>query len=200
MSINLGNTFRRISRIGNIPLTWILVRVFAYLSSFISQILYFIYWTVLIFTLICFKRRDTENQQYLYALWKEVHLIELARGREDFYKKCSSEIFFRKLTGAWPFVLSCNWPLKKTMYQKSMTAFVFFFYIDISLGKNPNSSSLALSDTLMGYLKCDQNWYVLPLGEATSIYVTFIWEYPNPRGRASKSNGNRWNQVVDVFW
>ena len=75
ISINLGNTFRRISRIRNTPLTWILVRVFAYLSSFISQILYFIYWTVLIFILICFERRDTENQQYLYALCTEVHLI-----------------------------------------------------------------------------------------------------------------------------
>ena len=92
MSINLGNTFRRISRIRNTPLTWILVRVFAYLSSFISQILYFIYWTVLIFILICFERRDTENQQYLYALCTEVQLIGLTRGREDFNKKCSSEI------------------------------------------------------------------------------------------------------------
>ena len=71
----------------NFPLTWILVRVFAYLSSFISQILYFIYWTAVIFILICFERRDTENQQYLYALCKDVHLIELARGREDFHKK-----------------------------------------------------------------------------------------------------------------
>ena len=92
ISINLGNTFRRISRIQNFPLTWILVRVFTYLSSFISQILHFIYWTVLILILICFEGRDTENQQYLYALCKEVHLIELTRGREDFNKKCSSEV------------------------------------------------------------------------------------------------------------
>ena len=52
ISINLGKTFLRISRIRNIPLTWILARVFVYLPPFISQILDFIYWTVLIFILI----------------------------------------------------------------------------------------------------------------------------------------------------
>ena len=48
ISISLGKTFLRISRIRNIPLTWILARVFVYAPTFISQILYFIYWTVLI--------------------------------------------------------------------------------------------------------------------------------------------------------
>ena len=48
ISINLGKTFLRISRIRNIPLTWILARVFVYLPPFISQIPDFIYWTVLI--------------------------------------------------------------------------------------------------------------------------------------------------------
>ena len=47
----------------NIPLTWILARVFVYVPPFISQILDFIYWTVLIFILIYFEWRDTENQQ-----------------------------------------------------------------------------------------------------------------------------------------
>ena len=61
ISINLGKTFLRISRIRNIPLTWILARVFVYVPPFISQILDFIYWTVLIFILIYFERRDTEN-------------------------------------------------------------------------------------------------------------------------------------------
>ena len=65
ISINLGKTFLRISRIRNIPLTWILARVFAYLPPFISRILDFIYWTVLIFILIYFEWRDTENQQYI---------------------------------------------------------------------------------------------------------------------------------------
>ena len=64
ISINLGKTFLRISRIRNIPLTWILARVFAYLPPFISQILDFIYWTVLIFILIYFEWRDSENQQF----------------------------------------------------------------------------------------------------------------------------------------
>ena len=64
ISINLGKTFLRISRIRNIPLTWILARVFVYVPPFISQILDFIYWTVLIFILIYFEWRETENQQY----------------------------------------------------------------------------------------------------------------------------------------
>ena len=37
--------------------------VFAYLTPFISQILDFIYWTVLISILICCEWRDAENQQ-----------------------------------------------------------------------------------------------------------------------------------------
>ena len=52
-SINLGKTFPQISRIRIIPSTQILARVFAYLPPFISQILDFIYCTVLIFILIC---------------------------------------------------------------------------------------------------------------------------------------------------
>ena len=64
ISVSLGRTFFRISRIRNIPLTWILARVFAYFPPFISQILEFIYRTVLIFILIYFEWRDTENQQY----------------------------------------------------------------------------------------------------------------------------------------
>ena len=61
ISISLGKTFLRISRIRNIPLTWILARVFVYLPPFISQILDFIYWTVLILILIYCEWRDTEN-------------------------------------------------------------------------------------------------------------------------------------------
>ena len=63
ISINLGKTFLRISCIRIISVTRLLARVFAYLPSFISHILDFIYWTVLIFILIYFEWRDTENQQ-----------------------------------------------------------------------------------------------------------------------------------------
>ena len=55
ISISLGKTFLRISRIRNIPLTWILARVFVYVPPFISQILDLIYWTVLILILIYFE-------------------------------------------------------------------------------------------------------------------------------------------------
>ena len=67
ISISLGKTFLRISRIQNIPLTWIVARVFVYVPPFISQILHFIYWKVLIFILVYFEWRDTKNQQYKYA-------------------------------------------------------------------------------------------------------------------------------------
>ena len=63
-SINLGRTFPRLSRIRIIPSTQILARVFVYLRPFISQILDFICRMVLIFILIYFGWRDTENQQY----------------------------------------------------------------------------------------------------------------------------------------
>ena len=64
-SINLGKTFPRISRIRIIPSTQILARVVVYLPPFISQILDFICRMVLIFILIYFEWRDTENQEYL---------------------------------------------------------------------------------------------------------------------------------------
>ena len=64
-SINLGKTFPRISRIRIIPSTQILARVFVYLPPFISKILDFISRVVLIFILIYFEWRDTENQQLL---------------------------------------------------------------------------------------------------------------------------------------
>ena len=54
----------RTSRIRMISSTQILARVFVYLPPFISQILDFICRTVLIFILIYFEWRDTENQQY----------------------------------------------------------------------------------------------------------------------------------------
>ena len=62
-SINFGKTFLRISRIRIIPWTQILARDFVYLPPFISQILDFICRMVLIFILIYFEWRDTENQQ-----------------------------------------------------------------------------------------------------------------------------------------
>ena len=64
ISINLGKTFLRISRIRNILLTWILARNLVYLPPFISQIPDFIYWMVLILILIYFEWHDTENQRY----------------------------------------------------------------------------------------------------------------------------------------
>ena len=66
----LGKTFTRISRIRIIPSTQILARVFVYLPPFISQILDFICRMVLIFVLIYFEWRDTENQQQATTMTK----------------------------------------------------------------------------------------------------------------------------------
>ena len=52
ISINLEKKFLCISRIRKIAVTRILARVFAYLPSFISQLLDFIYWLVVVFILI----------------------------------------------------------------------------------------------------------------------------------------------------
>ena len=63
-SINLSKTFLRISHIRIIPSTQISARVFVYLPPFISKILDFICRMVLIFILIYFEWRHTENQQF----------------------------------------------------------------------------------------------------------------------------------------
>ena len=68
-SINLGKTFQQIIQSSiNLDKTFpqILARVFVYLAPFISQILDLICRMVLIFILIYFEWRDTENQQYVH--------------------------------------------------------------------------------------------------------------------------------------
>ena len=66
-SIHLGKTFPRIPRMRIIPSTQILARVFVYFPPFISQILDFICRMVLIFILVYFEWRDTENQQFVIS-------------------------------------------------------------------------------------------------------------------------------------
>ena len=84
ISINLCKTFLRISRIRYILLTWILARVFVYLSPCISQILDFIYWTVLIFFfLINFEWRDTgKTNNSTVQSWK-IRNLRWRRFRRD---------------------------------------------------------------------------------------------------------------------
>ena len=84
ISINLDKTFLRISRIRNILLTWILARVFVYLSPCISQILDFIYWTVLIFFFFDqFEWRDTKKPTIrLCSQWK-IRNLRWRRFRRD---------------------------------------------------------------------------------------------------------------------
>ena len=60
-SLNLGETLLRIAHEWKTAETWFLVRLFILQSSFISQILEFIYWTVTIFI---FDHVTDENREY----------------------------------------------------------------------------------------------------------------------------------------
>jgi len=64
ISINLEKKILRKSRIRKIDVTSILARVFAYLPSFISQTLDFIYWPVLIFVLIYFEFGSVTHREF----------------------------------------------------------------------------------------------------------------------------------------
>ena len=95
ISISLSKPFLRISRIRNIPLlTWILARVFVYVPPFISQILDFIYWTVLIIILTYFEWRETENQKFLtflsFFLFWASFAHHYAHKREKIVRKATS--------------------------------------------------------------------------------------------------------------
>ena len=79
ISISLGKTFLRISRIQNTPLTWILARVLLYVPPFISQILDFIYWMVWTFILIYFEWHDTENLQYIIFTHETSKRVQLSQ-------------------------------------------------------------------------------------------------------------------------
>ena len=78
ISINLSKKFLRMSCLRKITVTWILARVFAYLPSFFSQILDFIYRTVLTSIFICFEWK-TSNRY---------HSISVLRGKNKVYHIC----------------------------------------------------------------------------------------------------------------
>jgi len=76
----------------------ILARVFAYLPFFISQILDFIYWTILILILIYFEWRDTENQQLQGNCRSPcIQLNDWQLGQFP----CSKKSFLAVVSGTW---------------------------------------------------------------------------------------------------
>ena len=108
ISISLGKAFLRISRIRNIPLTWILARVFVYVPPFISQILDFIYWTVLIFILI--------NFEWPGMAWHWKPAIRWFNSRSSERATPNS----RKLRAKWllfPFLFTCIGSVKSLRYH-----------------------------------------------------------------------------------
>ena len=86
-SINLDTTFPQISRIRMIPSTQILATVFVYLPPFISQILNVICRMVLIFILIYFEWRDTENQRESFT-WRSTKVKTQRQGNNSFFHNC----------------------------------------------------------------------------------------------------------------
>ena len=107
-SINLGKTFLRISRIRIIPSTQILATVFVYLPRCISKILDFICRMVLIFILIYFEWRDTENQQLAIAVSKcctqDLPVVNTQGSSTGFlftYHSAIPENFFQRLLFQW---------------------------------------------------------------------------------------------------
>ena len=122
ISIYLGKTFLRISRIRNILLTWIMARVFAYIPPFISQILDFIYWTVLILILIYFEWRDTENQQYD---WRQ--FMNAAKIRPDLrFMHMHSQVSKHRFGDFFP-LLSLSLRCSISQMTKMCFSFLFFF-------------------------------------------------------------------------
>ena len=89
ISINLCKTFLPISRIWNILLTWILARVFAYLPPFISQIVDFIYWTVLILFFYLF---------WMASHWKPAIAYSFLVVRTDFSREFIFTKFLKNFT------------------------------------------------------------------------------------------------------
>ena len=94
-SISLGKTFLPISRIRNIPLTWILARAFVYVPSFISQTLDFIYWTV------WFLLRSILNGVTLKTSNKSPAVFIFIREIDDLQRENRSTIPKEKIEGLW---------------------------------------------------------------------------------------------------
>ena len=100
--INLGKTLPRKSRIRIIPSTQILARVFVYLPPFISQILDIICRMVLIFILIYFEWRDTENQQLAFGCLRAVVGLLVVSMNTILIQKCMNP---QKAAHIYP----CQW-------------------------------------------------------------------------------------------
>ena len=86
--INLDKTFFPISRISNIAQSWFLARPFAYLSSFISYILDFLYWMVCNFIFDCVTVKTEIRSRFCFVTERCVTRQKRLRGswRLRFFK------------------------------------------------------------------------------------------------------------------
>ena len=103
-----------------------MARVFAYIPPFISQILDFIYWTVLIFILIYFEWRHTENQQYG---WRQ--FMNAAKIRPDLrFMHMHSQVSKHRFGDFFP-LLSLSLRCSISQMTKMCFSFLFFFKMTI---------------------------------------------------------------------
>ena len=145
ISINLGKEFLNISCIRKIAVTWILARVFAYVPSRFSQILDVIYWAVLIFILIYFEWRDTENQQYYGnrcpTVANDERMEDANAAINTIGKMTWKRFWFQALNGIRTHDLCVTGAmLYQLSYQSHMRAVVFWFCplcsVDVILGSS----------------------------------------------------------------
>ena len=101
-SITLGKSILRVSLKRKIVLTWILVKILGYLSHFVSQILEYIYWTVLIFFLWW---RDSENTYQPETL---LSLGEVTR-TSQFGSWYMPPVLTRQKKNCYPTVIANEW-------------------------------------------------------------------------------------------
>ena len=128
ISINLGKTFLRISRIRNILLAWILARVFVYLPPFISQIPDFIYWTVLIIS-------------YFHLFWMAWHwkpaTIWPRLGKQFHLRSRFTCLFARILRQRIRCRNRMAWELIAWVYLPITTCFGSIAFIDLKINRLP---------------------------------------------------------------
>ena len=127
ISINLGKKFLRISRIRKIAVTRILARVFAYLLSFISQILDSIHWPVL----FCFV--------LIFLFWSILNCVTL--------KTSNWLLFLHDARTRYPLVCNQEWNERLAPQQHGSSIEVNISTYNISLSQHIIISSTFLRKT-----------------------------------------------------
>ena len=163
ISVSLGKTFLRISRIRNIPLTWILARVFEYyLLSFPRfwtlsiERFWFLFWSILNGVIL-----KTSNIFFFrYSSGPVTLLAEILAYTKSGLCRSASPAFSFVLPVCWPFVLWKYHPTLRGSYRSP------FF--------NPKAERYVSTDIFLG-------WFMSCGGKCSSLepvvvpYFSSIW-------------------------